>query len=244
MPRRTRLLYALQQIDAQLAVKRRRYQQIEASLGESAALSQARVALQEAEDELKRCRATLLDSELQAQSAAEKLKTDTARLYSGQVTNPRALSDLEKETEYLKRLKSQLEDRQLEAMMAVERATHRFAVANEAYIVAEAAWTTENAGLNDEYGTLKQDLAQLLAQRQSVARHISADDMAEYDTIRRLRKGVAVVAVRGGMCKACNVEVPQRDLEKAQQTDDLFHCSGCERILYVPQDGEAKGSLA
>ena len=243
MPRRTRLLYALQQIDAQLAVKKRRYQQVEANLGESAALSQARVALQEAEDEMKRCRAALLDSELQAQSAAGKLKTDTDRLYSGQVTHPRELGDLEKETEYLKRLKSQLEDRQLEAMMAVERATHRLAVANEAFIVAEAAWTTENAGLSDEYGTLKQDLAQLLAQRQTVAKHIRSDDMAEYDTIRRLRRGIAVVAVRDGMCKACNVEVPQRDLQRAQQTDDLFHCSGCERILYVPQDGEAKSSL-
>jgi len=243
MLRRTRLLYALQKIDAQLAAKKRRYQQVEASLGESTALSQARAALQQAEDGLKRCKAALLDCELQAQSTAEKLKTDTDHLYSGQVKNPRALGDLEKETQYLKRLKSDLEDRQLEAMMAVERATHQLAVANEAYIVAEAAWKADNAGLSEEYATLKQELAQLVAQRQSVTKHIRPDDMAEYDTIRRLRKGIAVVAVRNGMCKACNVEVPQRDLEKAQQTNDLFHCSGCERILYVPQDSEAKSPL-
>ena len=242
MLRRTRLLYALQQIDAQLSVKRRRYQQIEASLGESTALKQTRAALQAAEEELKRSRATSLDCELQAQSTAEKLKVDTDRLYGGQVRNPRSLGDLEKETDYLKRRKAELEDAQLEAMMAVERATHQVAIANEAFVVAEAAWKTENGELSGEYETLKQELAQLLAQRQSVAKRIRPDDMAEYDTIRRLRKGIAVVAVRDGMCKACNVEVPQRDLEKAQQTDDLFHCSGCERILYVPQENEAKSA--
>jgi predicted nucleic acid-binding Zn-ribbon protein len=51
----------------------------------------------------------------------------------------------------------------------------------------------------------------------------------------RLCHGRAVVATKNGVCRACNVEVPQRDLEKAQTTDDLYYCSGCERILYVAE---------
>ena len=237
MPLRARLLYSLQRTDTQLALRKRRYRQVEASLGESAALSKARAALKAAQEELARWRATLLDRELETESVSEKLMTDEERLYSGRVRNPRELSDLQKETEYLKRRKANLEDRQLEAMIAVEEATTRAAIANEEHVVAEAAWEAKNAQLSAEYDTLRRELTRLLAQRKSVVKHIGGDDMAEYTAIRQLRKGTAVVAVNDGMCRACNVQVPRRELERAQQTDELFHCSGCDRILYVPEDG-------
>ena len=93
----------------------------------------------------------------------------------------------------------------------------------------------ENAELGTEYETLKQDITKLLGQRKAVVKHISAKDIDEYDALRRLRKGVAVVAVKNGTCQVCNVEVPQRDLQRAKATDAIFYCSGCERILYVPE---------
>jgi predicted nucleic acid-binding Zn-ribbon protein len=236
MPRRAKLLYALQQIDTRLAVRQRRYRQVQANLGESAALRQARDVRQAAQDELSHQRATLRDRELEAASVIEKLRANEERLYSGRVTNPRELGDLQQENEYLKRRRTDLEDKQLEAMMGAEGATTRAAVANEQYIVAEAMWREENAELSQEYDTLRHDLARLLAQRKSVLKRISAKDLDEYNALRRLRKGVAVVAVKEDMCRACNVQVPQRDLLRARETDDFFYCSGCERILYVPEE--------
>jgi predicted nucleic acid-binding Zn-ribbon protein len=236
MPQRAKLLYTLQRIDTQLARKTRRYQEVDASLGESDALQAARTAHEVAQEELARRRATLLNQELEVRRVAEKLKTDEGRLYSGQITNPRELGDLQQETEYLTRRKADMEDRQLEAMMAVDEATARAALASEEYAVVDAAWKAENAELGAEFETLKQELARLLAQRRAVVQHISADDMIEYDTVRRLRRGTAVVSVQEDRCTACNVQVPTRDLEGARQTDDLYHCSGCERILYVPEE--------
>ena len=235
MPRRAKLLYTLQQIDTRLAVRQRRYRQVQANLGESAALRRARDARQTAQDELSHQRAVLRDRELEAASVIEKLRANEERLYSGRVTNPRELGDLQQENEYLKRRRMDLEDKQLEAMIGAEGATTKAAVTNEQYIVAEAMWREENAELSQEYDTLRHDLARLLAQRKTVLKRISAKDLDEYDAIRRLRKGVAVVAVREDMCRVCNVQVPQRDLLRAQETDDFFYCSGCERILYVPE---------
>jgi predicted nucleic acid-binding Zn-ribbon protein len=236
MPRRAKLLYALQQTDLQLALKKRHYQQIEAQLGEGETLRKAKSALKHAQEEHSQWRATLLDRELEATGIAEKIKADEARLYGGQVRNPRELDDLQKDTEYLKRRQADVEEKQLEAMMRLEQATTRLAIAQEEFTVAEAAWKEQNAELSQEYESLKQDLAQLLARRKAVVKHIDAPDMAEYKALCRLRQGVAVVAVKGDMCVTCNVQVPQRDLEKAQQTDELFYCSGCERILYVPEE--------
>jgi predicted nucleic acid-binding Zn-ribbon protein len=235
MPKRARLLYALQTIDIQLARKMRRYREVEANLGESAALGRARDALKAAQEEHERCRKALRERELETQLVSDKLDTDSERLYSGRIKNPKELGDLQAETEYLKRRKASLEDRQLEAMMELEEATTRLAVANEEYVVVEAAWKSENSDLGREYDTLKQELAQLSSQRKRVVPHVSEKDMGEYNALRRLRKGVAVGAVKDGVCQACRVAVPGRDLERAAQTDELQHCFACDRILYVPE---------
>ena len=235
MPQRAKLLYALQSIDIQLTRKTRRYREVEANLGESAAFRSARDALQAAEAEHARCRAALRDRELETQRVADKLRTDEERLYSGRIRNPRELGDLQKEAQYLKRRSAALEDQQLEAMMVLEEATTRLAVANEQYVVVEGAWKAENAELSQEYATLKQELTHLASQRKRIVPHISDNDMSEYNALRRLRKGVAVVAVGEGRCQVCSVAVPSRDLERALQTDELYHCFGCDRILYVPQ---------
>ena len=235
MPKRAQILYTLQRIDIQLAVKKRRYRQIEANLGESEALRTAREGLKQAQEKQAQWRATLRERELEARHVANKLKTDEKRLYSGAVTNPRELQDLQKEVEYLKRRSTNLEDKQLEAMMSTERATTQAAIASEEFVIVEAAWKSENGDLVQEFDTLKRELAHLLAQRKAVAKRISRNDMEEYAALQRLCKGRAVVGVKNGVCRACNVEVPKRDLEKAQTTDALYYCSGCERILYVPE---------
>jgi predicted nucleic acid-binding Zn-ribbon protein len=226
----------LQRTDTQLALKQRRYRQVQASLGESETLSNARSALKTTQDDLSRQRAILLDRELEAGSVTAKLKANEQRLYGGKVTNPRELSDLQKENEYLQRHSADLEDKQIEAMMTVEQVTEQVAVANEHHVVVEAAWRKENAELSQEYDTLRHELAQLLAQRKKILKLVSKNDLIEYDTIRRRRKGIAVVAVKNDICQVCHVQVPQRDLNRAQQTEDIFYCSGCERIIYVPQD--------
>jgi predicted nucleic acid-binding Zn-ribbon protein len=228
-------LYTLQTIDIQLARKMRRYREVEASLGESEAFRKARASLKAAEQEHSRWRATLLDRELETQSVADKLRTDSERLYSGRITSPRELEDLQKETEYLKRRQADLEDRQLEAMIELDEATTRLAVANEEFVVVEAAWKAENSELSQEYDALKQELAALADKRKRLGPHIAEEDLNEYNALRRLRNGVAVSLVKEGVCQVCRVSVPGRDLERAARTDELQHCFGCDRILYVPE---------
>ena len=163
------------------------------------------------------------------------MSSEGERLYSGRITNPKELGDIQHEIEYLKRRQTDLENQQIEAMIALEEATTNLAVANEEFVVAEAAWKSENTELHQEYETLKRELAQLLAQRKQVYQALSEKDRNEYSSLQRLRKGLAVVLVENGRCTTCNVSVPKRDLERAAQQDEIMHCSGCDRILYVPE---------
>jgi predicted nucleic acid-binding Zn-ribbon protein len=235
MPKRAKVLYALQRVDIQLTRKGRRYKTVEANLGESEALIEARAKLESATKAHKHWQAVSQDRDLEAQSLDEKVRSEGERLYSGRITNPKELGDIQHEIEYLKRRQANLENQQLEAMIALEEATTNLAVANEEYVVAEATWKSENAELHQEYETLKKELAQLLPQRKQLLRAISEKDRSEYGSLQRLRKGIAVVAVQQGRCSACNVSIPKRDLERAAQKDEIMHCSGCDRILYVPE---------
>lgn len=236
MPKRSKMLYTLQRVDIQLARKGRRYKTVEANLGENEALKRARTRLKDATEQHHHWHSISQDRDLEAQSLAAKLRAEDERLYGGSISNPKELSDLQHEIEYLKRRQANLENQQLEALIALEEATTNLAVANEEFVVTEAAWKSENAELHQEYETLKTDLAQLFAQRSQVLQAISDEDKDEYDSLQRLRKGLAVVAVQDGRCTACNVSIPKRDLERAAQVDQIEHCSGCDRILFVPEE--------
>jgi predicted nucleic acid-binding Zn-ribbon protein len=235
MSKRAKVLYALQQIDTRLSREKRRYREVQAHLGESETLVEARTALKEAEGKLSAARAKLRDHELETESVAQKLRETEERLYSGRVKNPKELSDLQKEGEYLKRRRSALEEQTLEDMMVVEQLASQGKAAKERYTTIEAAWRSENADLSNEYDALRQDLGELLGKRKALVKHVNETDMDEYDALRRLRSGVAVVRVRDSTCQVCHVQVPMRDVERAREGDTFMYCSGCERILYVPE---------
>jgi len=235
MPKRAQLLYTLQRIDSRLTLKNQRYQEVQALMGESKALQQARKALKAAEGELSQWRGRLRDHELEVGGVQTKLKETEDRLYGGKVTNPKELTDLQEEADYLKRRQEALEEKEIGEMETVDRLTAKAAAAQEQYTVVEANWRQENADLHQEHQDLRQEMGTLLAKRKSLVPHITEKDMAEYDALRRLLKGVAVVAVKGTTCQVCHVEVPQRDLKQARETDEILYCSGCERILYVQE---------
>ncbi len=179
MPQRTKLLYTLQRIDAQLARKKHRYRQVQGHLDQSETLQAARAALETANAELSKWRAKLRDCELETGSVIAKLEETQQRLYGGAVTNPKELGDLQRESEYLERRKDALEDRQLEEMMTVEQLTSQAAIANEKHIVVEATWRSKNAELHVEYDALRRDMAKLLGQRKTLVKHISAKVLDE-----------------------------------------------------------------
>lgn len=234
MSKRVELLYKLQRLDTGITTRKRRYDRVKASLGESKALLDARKALQAAQDELRHWRTLLLDREIDVAAITDKQKETETRLYGGRVKDPKELRDLEKENEYLKRRKASLEEAQLEAMMMVDEKATLAAVANEEYTVVEAAWRTENAELVQEYDALKQELTQLIARRQVFVARVPARDLEEYTSIRKIRKGVAVTMVRDCVCQICHVQIPTRQIDRARDMDEFIYCNGCDRILYVP----------
>jgi predicted nucleic acid-binding Zn-ribbon protein len=230
---RSHLLYCLQTIDLATDNGKRRLEEVEAGLGKSEELRQAQRTLQKVKDELNHWRTTLRDLELEARSLTTKITSVEERLYSGRVTNPKELANLQNEVSYLKRRRGELEDRQLEAMVQVEEHEAKADSKKASLAQIEAEWTQTQKRLTEERGELEERLAHLRKERIELERTIGVEDLALYGELYSRKGGRAVALLEGGVCQACRVTLPTSQVQQAHSGDSLIFCSSCQRILYV-----------
>ena len=228
---RVELLYRLQEVDTELDAKRRRLQEIEASLGESDELFQARTRLQQAEAAYRRWRTTLRHLELKMTALENKIKNSEQRLYSGTVRNPKELASLQQELNYLRRRKSTEEDSLLEVMIGVEEREVAWQDAQAHWETVEATWTAGQAELSRERGELLARLAELRELRAGREGAVDGTDLSTYEDLRRRKGGTAVARLQGNLCTSCHVEVPSSWSQQARQGATLVFCGSCGRIL-------------
>lgn len=229
---RVELLYRLQKVDTKLDETRHRLRQIEASLGETQALRLARAALQNAEKLHRKWQAKLQDLELQMDTLNAKIDTNQRRLYSGQVTNPKELENLQEELNYLHRRKSSEEDLLLEAMINVEECEAALEKAQTRWQTEKANWETQQAHLAQDRETLQTQLEEFTAQRSTREKPIPAPDLQIYEELRHSKGGKAVTQLQGKLCQSCFVEAPVSRVEQARQGELVF-CGSCGRILFA-----------
>lgn len=89
----------------------------------------------------------------------------------------------------------------------------------------------KRAALAEVSKTTEDEELRFTHERQKVVVHITKQDLAAYERIRKAKKGKAVVPVRRGACGGCFARVtPQKRLE-LRQNQKLFTCEHCGRIL-------------
>jgi predicted nucleic acid-binding Zn-ribbon protein len=229
---RTEQLYHLQCTDSKLDCQTRRLREVEASLGETKELRQARLDSQTAEQTLKRRQSKLRNLELENASLADKLKANEQRLYGGAVRNPKELTSLQEENEYLRRRKSQLEDVILEAMIGAEDAQEQAHHAREHLAQVEEQWQADQERLTVERVELQDSLRALGDKSRALRAAISSNDLEVYDDLRQ-RKGGAVALLKDDTCQGCQVSLPSSKAQQVRQGAVLVFCGSCGRILYA-----------
>lgn len=78
---------------------------------------------------------------------------------------------------------------------------------------------------------LESRIAELRTERDKVAALIKPDVLKRYGTIR-IRRGVAIAAVRSGTCSACNMNLPPQLFNVLQRGNSIESCPYCQRIIY------------
>lgn len=223
-------LYHLQQIDSEKDAKENRLAEIEATLGESEALRQARRNVKQTEQRARKLALKQRDLELEIESLSKKMSRSEDRLYSGKVTNPGELEDLQNEIASLKRRRRRLEDDLLEAMIEREEAedAHEAAVAH--LEETEASWERQQADLRAEREALQKRLTELAAEREDVLPSIDPGDLKTYQMLRKSKGGQAVARVRDGTCQGCGVTISS-SLDWKLRDGEIVRCDTCGRML-------------
>jgi predicted nucleic acid-binding Zn-ribbon protein len=225
-------LYRLQLVDSEWAEKANRLAETEAGLGESGDLIRAREAVVETEGHLAELRRQLRALELEIGGLNDKLKKNQEQLYGGRIRNPKELKGLQEEATALRRRRSELEDEQLEIMIAIEEEEAELAERQARLRQIEGTWREEQATLLHEKQQLEQDLADLEEQRGAMRARLGAADLTLYDDLRRQSGGVAVVLLKQGICQACGVDVPISAARAVERGEGMHYCPVCSRLLY------------
>ncbi|MDX1615472.1 MAG: C4-type zinc ribbon domain-containing protein [Candidatus Promineifilaceae bacterium] len=224
------LLYRLQQIDNEIEAGKRRLRQVIRLQEGNAELAAARQNLATFSERHQSRRVQQQDLSLELETLNQKARRSERRLYSGQVTNPKELSDLQQELESLSRRRAVLEDELLEAMIELEEAEADLAEAQERLKRLETEWAETRTELEQEQQQLISRINDAQRRRQELLDLISPQSLTAYDRVQQRVSSDGVVRLKQGRCQGCQVQVPAHRI-KGVDEGRLVFCDSCGRIL-------------
>lgn len=223
-------LLQLQKLDSEIDEKKKRLGEVLKAQNEPPGLLAARERAETAAAELQKWQARHQDLTLEVGSVKSKAKTSENRLYSGKVTNPKELADLQHEVDSLGRRNATLEDEVLEALVMVEDAQTEKTAADAELETTAAKWEDQSAHLKTEQNELALSLHKLMQTRKTKAAAIDDASLKEYDLLRQQKHGVAVAGLRVNVCLGCRTSVSANKVREVDEGRKVY-CGGCGRLL-------------
>jgi hypothetical protein len=89
-----------------------------------------------------------------------------------------------------------------------------------------------NQSLAGERDSLLREVENLSAERQAITGDLPADVLANYESLRTQRRGLAVAVVKDKACSACGTTLTPMQVQNLVISADLAYCPTCTRILY------------
>ncbi len=226
------LLCELQDIDTRISEAQARLDalvevpQTEEKIAQySAAHSKAAKNLHEREAQAK-------DLELQLKSLDEKRSGYERKLYSGETTNPKELSAIQKEVAMLKEQQSSLDERVLTAMDLVAKAREKEASLAKSCDVLQKRLASAKRLEASERTQMEKLLASLVPERDKAAARITDKLLyARYESVRKRSKAGGLAYVVGGKCGGCHVGMRGVTMQELRSSDSFSCCENCGRIL-------------
>lgn len=226
-------LHRVQKIDTQIY---QREQAIKA-LDSGAQLKQKAIGLMQqydaAKDKLQKAEAALRNRELELKTLEQKRAVVHEKLYSGRITNPKELGDLQKDEEMMDAQVGNVEEVVLELMEQAEDARTTEAGLHGEFDAAKRKWQEVTARTQAETTRLQQEIAALRPQREQHAALIEKPLLRRYDEIRQRREGIGLAVTASDICPACHMKITPQIMERLREGEDLTFCQSCACILFL-----------
>jgi predicted nucleic acid-binding Zn-ribbon protein len=155
------------------------------------------------------------------------------RLYSGAVAAPRELQALQADVASLKRHRSDIEDRVLEAMQDREPLDSEVAKLQEQRVTLDSEAEQLRQAIAAQTQEIDAELATELDARAAVANGVPEDLLSQYERLRTNQRGIGAARLVNGRCSGCHLTLPATELDRIRREapDTVVLCDQCGRIL-------------
>jgi len=229
---RSQALYHLQQLDTGLDNAHKRVQEIDTLLQDRSALALALQNQQRMKDIHEEKVKILKSAEHEVSLQNTKVEQNQKKLYSGAVTNPKELEDLQLEAASLQKYLGVLEERQLEAMLEADQALTDLAAATADLEGIQMARDREHKALIEERTNLESSIASLSQEKNHYLEEHALSDLSIYQSLRESSGGIAVTLMVDSSCSSCGANIPSAIDQEAKSPTKLAFCPTCKRILH------------
>lgn len=208
------------------------------ALGEKERLDNLNIESSKASNVLKTKEESLKDTEHKQKKIedelellSEKIKKEENKLYGGSITNPKELTAVQSEVNFLKKRQDEKETEILEVLdlidgMKAETENFSKKVKELNAEVFEAKKAYERAILE-----IEEELARLAKLREETIPDISPQHLEIYKELRKKKGGVVVVELIEGICQGCSTELSAKEVDKMISSDEFWRCPNCRRII-------------
>lgn len=134
------------------------------------------------------------------------------------------------------------EDRLLERMVAGEEYERQVKAAEQALKELEASARSDRELIEAEQAAAQKEFERDTAERQRAVAAVPEELLEHYERIARKHNGVALAEVREETCTMCRVRVRPHVYQelRREESQEIFHCESCTRILYCPAEPVAQ----
>jgi len=161
-----------------------------------------------------------------------KIDQNQKKLYSGSVTNPKELEDLQLESVSLKKYLSVLEERQLVAILELDEAQNDFNKASSEVAAIKEKMESEHGKLISEKNDLEHSITEANTQKDAFLSSNDIPDLHTYQSLLKSSGGIAVTLMVSSSCSSCGANIPSAIAQEARSPAKLAFCPTCRRILH------------
>lgn len=186
-------------------------------------------------DELARQQAAL---EQQLASTVGRREAIERRMYAARGAASRDLQAMDEEIRQLQHRGEEMEDAELELMVALEPLDAELATlaGERRRLEADAASLAEAVASGE--AEIDRELAEQAAARETAAAALPAELLQRYEALRARLGGTGAARLVGNRCSGCHLELPAMEVDRIHRLPPgvVVTCEQCGRIL-VPHTG-------
>jgi len=229
---RSKILYQLQQYDSGIDQAAKRIQAIVLLLSDNKEFDSALKKQEEHKFNLDEKQKVLKSAEHNVEIQNQKIIQNQKKLYSGAISNPKDLGDLQLESVSLHKYLSVLEERQLGAMLDTDQAQEIYDQISARVEEISSQKQTESEVLSVENTNLESTISSLQDDREALLTSSKILELPIYENLRKSSGGIAVTLMQNSSCSACGSNIPSAIEQEARSPKKLSFCPACRRILY------------